>query len=120
MRYNQTVVFAETNDIRKVCWTEWPDDVATMDLTYNVQILEFPPKDGALPVAEFTTSEGTTEWVFTPSQAGLYYLRINACDPTEGCSRWGLSLNADDTGDAYPRGFVYYFKLKAATGGGIE
>lgn len=51
------------------------------------------------------TFNGTT-WDFTPPRAGLFSVRMRACDATE----W---IDSED------QGYMFYFKLEAPTGGGL-
>lgn len=73
----------------------------------EVEILEYPPKDGAVPVASGTFTGTSWDWV--PSRSELYYSRVRAC--TAGtCGDWTLS---------YEQGILFYVRLAPASGGGI-
>ena len=68
----------------------------------RVEVLEYMD---TVPVAVGNFNGST--WEFTPTRAGLYYTRVRTCDTCE----W---MYSDE------QGFMYYFKLAAPTGGGIN
>lgn len=139
--YNQSFLFALTNDERTIRWTLVQNDVDTMDLFTEIIVFEFPPKASAFPVmsAELPEIERSLGW--TPTRAGTYFVKARACrtdvaqdgsDPDSEirggtpdewivCSIMIESLDPAHTDpNVYPRGFVMLIKLAPATGGGIE
>ena len=68
----------------------------------RVEVLEY---NDTVPVAAGDFNGST--WTFTPTKAGLFYTRVRTCDTCE----W---MYSDE------QGFMYYFKLAAPTGGGID
>ncbi len=140
--YNQSIVWVQTGDDRRLRWGQYQNDLDTMVLEFDVQILEFPPKAGQVPITIATTPEEIREFNWIPTRAGTYWARVRTCrtdvpqdgspldgEPTEQrqdgswilCSIWATSTDATYTNpEIYPRGFIYHAKLPPATGGGIE
>lgn len=138
--WDVATVWTQTGTERSVGWCEHPDDVANMALFYQVELLEFPPKDDQLAVWAWEAEEGTTRQSWIPDRAGGFWLNIRACrtdidpetagvieHPTRGpvlCGAWNRGLDPQtgaDCGDpAFPRGFVVRVDLAPASGGGIE
>lgn len=147
--FNQSIVWIQAGDARRLSWSQYQNDVDTMVLEYDVQVLEFPPKDPQAPILVGTLPEGTTTFDWTPTRAGTYWARARTCRtdiPQDGepipdetdpsvtyepeqrpdgswilCSRWAVSIDPQDTNaEIYPRGFIYHATLPPATGGGIE
>lgn len=149
-KFNQATLWVFAGDVRKIGWSEWPDDVATMVLDYELEVLEFPPKDLQVATNRFIDlQEGTTSLDWTPIRAGAYWARIRACrsdiaqdgEPIEDppgsgnfdipeqrpngawvlCSIWATSIDSTHTSSTeYPRGFIFFATVPPATGGGIE
>jgi len=137
--YNQALVWTMTGDERTLAWAPDANDVSTMALFYQLQLLEFPPKDPQVPVFTSELPEGTNLQAWTPNRAGVFFLKLRACrtdiaqDGTEPdaeqrtdgswilCSLWAESIDPTytDPGE-YPRGFIIFAQLAPATGGGIE
>lgn len=142
VRYNQTLIWIQTGDDRVLRWAQNQNDLDTMVLEFDLEILEFPPKASQVPITIATTPETVREFTWIPSKAGTYWARVRTCRtdiaqdglPIEGddpeqradgswilCSVWAESTDATYTDpDVYPRGFIYHAKLAPATGGGIE
>lgn len=140
--YNQTLVWIQTGNDRKLSWSQHQPDVDTMVLEYDLEILEFPPKDPQVPVTTATTPEAVQEFIWIPGRAGTYWARVRTCrtdipqdgQPIDGsdpeqrgdgswilCSIWATSIDPTYTDPArYPRGFIYHATIPPATGGGIE
>lgn len=137
--YNQALVWSLTGDDRTFRWTQNANDVATMALFYELQLLEFPPKSPQVPIFTAELPEPMTSQVWTPNRAGVYFLKVRACrtdivqDGSEPdseqrpdqswvlCSIWATSIDPTFTDPtAYPRGFIILAQLAPATGGGIE
>ena len=137
--YNQALVWSLTGDDRTFRWTQDANDLATMALFYELQLLEFPPKNPQVPVFTAEVSEPENSIVWVPVRAGVYFVKVRACrtdivqDGSEPdseqrpdlswvlCSIWSVSLDPTFTDPtAYPRGFIVLAKLAPATGGGIE
>jgi hypothetical protein len=77
--------------------------------TVEVEVLEYPAKQGAIPVASGTFTTSTT-WDWVPSGSDLFYSRVRACSGG-ACGPWANS---------YEQGWLYYIRLAPATGGGIN
>lgn len=138
--FDYLTVWTQTGTERRISWCEDPEDVEGMDLFYKIEVLEFPPKEGQLPVWTWRAPEGVDSIPWSPERAGSYWVRIAACrtdldqaDPPEGaietpdgwilCSAWNPSTNAQEGGTCInntPRGFIVRVDLAQATGGGIE
>ncbi len=137
--YNQALVWTMTGDERTLAWAPDANDVATMALFYQLQLLEFPPKDPQVPVFTSELPEGTNLQAWTPNRAGVFFLKLRACrtdiaqDGTEPdaeqrtdgswilCSVWAVSIDSAYTDPVvYPRGFIILAELAPATGGSIE
>lgn len=75
----------------------------------TIEVYEYPVRMGAIPLVrgEFISSNN---WLWTPTRSGLYYSRMRSCDGTS-CSPWTTS---------FEQGFLYYFRVAAPTGGGID
>lgn len=137
--YNQALVWTLTGDLRRLAWAPHLDDVATMELFYQIALFEFPPKDPQVPVFTAELPESITAQDWTPTRAGVFFVKLRACrtdviqDGTaqnteqraDGswivCSVWAESIDPTytDPGE-YPRGFIIFAQLAPATGGGIE
>lgn len=77
--------------------------------TVEVEVLEYPAKAGAIPVAQGTFTTSTT-WDWVPSGSELFYSRVRGC--TAGvCGEWANS---------YEQGWLYYVRLAPAGEGGID
>lgn len=89
----------------------------------TVQVMKFPPEDGALPVAGTSQpASDPSSWVWVPENAGAYYVRARSCEG-DNCSPWGVSIAQEEETPGCtqtPEAFIYYVELKALTGGGIE
>lgn len=141
--YEQSSLWALTGEERLFSWCEIQDDVVNMALFYQLQILEFPPRDPQVPVLELEREEGDPSAFWTPTRAGAYFFQVRSCrtdidpaDPPSGvedhptrgpilCSPWrrlvdSQSQNPDGCGADYPRGAFLNIQLAPATGGGIE
>jgi hypothetical protein len=140
--YNQALVWIQAGDDRKIAWGQYQNDLDTMVLEFDVEILEFPPKTSQVPVMIATTPETVREFTWQPGRAGSYFARVRTCRtdipqdgaPIDGeipeqrqdgswilCSIWAESIDSTYTDPAvYPRGFIYHATLPPATGGGIE
>ncbi len=137
--YNQALVWTLTGDERTLGWAPDANDVATMALFYELELLEFPPKDPQVPIFTAELPEGTNLHAWTPNRAGVFFVKLRACrtdieqDGTEDqseqradgswilCSIWSVSIDPTFTDPgAYPRGFIIFAQLAPATGGGIE
>jgi hypothetical protein len=151
-RFNNALIYTVTGQDRRLRWTVPDQDIDGKPLTgrtlaFDLQILEFPPKNPQEPVEIDELAEDKTVRIWNPKRAGLYYMRIRACDisiPQDGkpipqadgepiapiklpsgtwglCSRWANSFDPQDTDPSeYPRGFIIYVQLAPATGGVIE
>jgi hypothetical protein len=75
--------------------------------TKTVSIFEYPPKSGAIPVMTGSVPDGVNTLPYTPTRAGLFYSRVCA----------GTLCTDSHAGSS---GYVYFFKLAAPTGGGID
>ena len=69
----------------------------------EIQLVEYG-KD--VPIREGRTS--STSWQFVPSASELYETRMRQCNPD--CGPWTRSSE---------QGYLYYFKLAPASGGGV-
>ncbi len=137
--YNQALVWTMTGDERTLRWAPDSNDVATMALFYELELLEFPPKDPQVPVFTSELPEGTNLQAWTPNRAGVFFVKVRACrtdiaqDGTEAqseqradgswilCSVWAVSIDSAYTDPVvYPRGFIILAELAPATGGVIE
>lgn len=139
--FNQAMIWVVAGDERKLRWTEWPNDVADMNLSYSIEGHEFPPKVPAVPFMTGEYPEGTALHIWTPNRAGFYYLKIRSCrsdilqdgsvvdselrpgttDEWILCSAWAASFDSTYTDqNVYPRGFIMLVRLPAASGGVIE
>jgi hypothetical protein len=74
----------------------------------EVEVLEYPPKDGATPVASGTFTSSTS-WEWVPTRSELYYSRVRAC-LADTCGPWTLS---------HEQGILFYVRLAPASGGGF-
>lgn len=140
-KFNQSMIWTMTGEERTISWSEHADDVAFMDLYYRFEGLEFPPEEGGVPFMTAEYPEGDHFQVWTPVRARAAYFRVKSCrtdidqdgtvqnsqlrpgttDEWILCSRWGESLNPEDTdADVFPRGFIIIVELAPATGGTIE
>lgn len=119
VEYEQGLRIIETGANTENCWFQ--DDSEETTNYWDFEVLEFPNGEIAtLAINEIEkTSPGSTTYcrIWQPERAGLYSIRVRACN-SDGCSRWSDSWDPEHTG--HPRGFVYYIKLQAPTGGGIE
>lgn len=93
-----------TGDSVTLSWT--PDGADRLE----IEIHEYPIKQDATPVAQGSVDSSNVEWVWVASRAGLFYSRQRTCTG-DVCSAWA---NSPD------QGYLYYMKLAAPTGGGIE
>lgn len=73
----------------------------------TVSIFEYPPKSGAIPVMTGSVPDGVNTLPYTPTRAGLFYSRVCA----------GTLCTDSYSGSS---GYVYFFKLAAPSGGGID
>lgn len=94
---------------------------------YILEVQEFPPKDGGIPLATVVrhTPASTLTYPVLFPKAGLYYVRAKACqgvnaDGTPNCSRWANSWDPIDTGTSTPQGWFVYIYLKGVTDGGVH
>lgn len=123
---------AENFDINRVTVLEtgepyaisWCNATGQQDATWTVfiDVLEFPPKEGAIPIAGTSRSADMPPvWTWTPEHAGAYYVRAMSCQDAT-CSHWGQSVGQEEVPGCVstPEAFIYYVKLKALTGGGID
>jgi len=122
VEYVQGIRVIETGTDVENCWGQQDECPDCGNTNYwDFEVLEFPGgMQATLAVNEIEKAEPgdvTHCQVWLPERAGLYSIRARACNE-EGCSRWSESWNADHTN--HPDGFVYYIKLAAPTGGGIE
>ena len=96
------------------CWS------TTDGLFFQVEMVEAKLVDPATPTAVHTSANiayPTMGYTFTPARAGLYYVRVRACDPT-GCSRWANSWDPQDAESGrFPRGFLLQTLLAPTTPG---
>ena len=89
---------------------------------YDVQVVEFPAKTQQLPTYEMRLAGSADVWNFTPVRAGVYYIRARSCNAA-GCSPWSISYEQEDGAavcSPEPQRLLWYVKLAAPTGGGIE
>lgn len=102
--HEQTMLVVETGSDVPLTW----DGTGSFEL----EMLEFPPETGAVPVANAQLNSNAFTWV--PSRAGLFYVRVRACT---ACPWISSSIPGATT---FVRGFIVYARLAAPTGGGIE
>ena len=75
----------------------------------QIEMYEYPALDGAIALASGDFS-ARDSWEWQANRAGLFYSRMRFCNMAE-CSEWQQS---------YDQGFLYYLKLAAPGGGGID
>ena len=113
---------SETGEELFINWCT-PPGQSLEDWSHEVQVLEFPAKENQLPVYEKQVQGGTSTWAFTPVRAGVYYVRARSCNAAGECSPWNLSFKQEDdivVCSVTPQRVLWYVKLAAPTGGGIE
>lgn len=106
-------IFAFAGVPRTLAWDPNPADVGRTDVFYQLQILTWP---AGVNVANLQTAATSITW--TPPRAGIYYVRIRACD-SKGCSAWADGRD-DSTVPISRRGWMITAAVKPPTGGGIE
>lgn len=113
---------SETGEEITVRWCN-SDGQSSPEWTHTIQVIEFPPKPNQFPTYQHVATGAATQWQLTPTRAGLYYIQARSCSAADGCSGWGISITQDGIEDACatnPQNLLWYFKLAAPTGGGIE
>jgi hypothetical protein len=75
-----------------------------MTVASTVQMYEYPPKTGAIPVFQGNFAVGVNSYNWIPGRAGVYYSRV--CGTT--CV------------DSYTNSFLFYVKLAPPSGGGLD
>lgn len=98
------LIVTETGDVVTLRW-----EPVTAE-SIEVEVLEYPPSPGAVPLARAQLNGTTETYDWTPSRSGLYYSRMRSCSGGE-CSDWSNS---------YEQGYVYYAELAPASGGGVD
>ena len=78
--------------------------------SYNIELRRYPVRAGDVPTAKGTMAGTATSWAFNPGRSDLFYSRMQSCSAA-GCSAWV---------DSFAQGFLYYFGLAPASGGGIN
>ena len=84
----------------------WPAQPAS---GIEVELYVYPPKAGVTPLARASLDGTTTSWGFRANRAELLYTRMRSCNGAD-CSTW---INSFD------QGYLYYFRLAPASGGGF-
>lgn len=95
--YNGLILSGLTGAVFTIVWQ--PVTVNT-----SLQMFEYPPKTGAIPVLTANFNPGVQSYNWVPTRAGVYYTRM--CTTT--CV------------DSYNSSFLFHIKLAPPTGGGID
>lgn len=127
--YQQAIVSNVTGASQRLTWGYYTDEINAHVVEWEAEVLEFPPKDGALPILSKTIPAiGTTgvapNFPMIFPKAGTYYARVRTCYAEtlpRQCSRWVNTYDPADTSpQAFPRGFFFNIRLAPVTGGGVS
>lgn len=99
---NASVLIAKTGQTVPIEWVS--------NNPVEVEILEYPASENAVPVNRAVFSETESLWEWTPTRAGLFFSRVRSC-LQNSCQEWQNS---------YEQGFLFAIELSAPTGGGIN
>lgn len=111
-------IFALTGVPRTFSWDPNPADSSQprrSQIFYRLQVFTWPAN---VNVANLKTEKGEESIRWTPPRAGVYYVRIRACDDTQ-CSGWADGRD-DSSLPNQSRGWMITAAVKPPTGGGIE
>jgi hypothetical protein len=113
--YRQSAIFTETGKPFQVSWTP----VAAAD-TYQVNVMAFPPKAGALPIKSVVVPGATPEAALSIPRAGQWFVRVRPCTGTV-CAAWAVSYDPLVTDPvAFASGFYMVIKVASTGGGTVE
>lgn len=117
----ERVTVLETGEPYTIQWCN-ADGQTDDSWTVTIEVMEFPPKDQQVPIASVSRAANLPSiWTWTPERAGAYWVRANSCQG-DTCSAWGQSTGQEETPGCATTAtaFIYYVKLRAPTGGGID
>lgn len=88
----------------------WGASPGTTPDRVEAELHLYPVRTAAIPIARATLAPAASGWSFRPGRSELYYVRIRACN-SGGCGAWSNSFD---------QGWLFYFRLAPASGGGID
>lgn len=124
----ERVSVSNTGEVRPITWCS-SDDQTTSNWEHTIQVFEFPPAEGQVPVAEQVFFGNTSRWDWVPASAGVYWLRARSCNlnvpenDLTRCSPWGSTVDVQDAipgCSTTPTRSIIYIKLAPPTGGGLD
>ena len=111
--YAQATIATETGKPFEVSWSP----AAAAD-RYQLQVLAFPPKAGALPVK--TVDVSAPPATISIPRAGQWYLRVRPCSGST-CLAWAVSYDPAVTDPVrFATGFYMIIKVASTGGGTVE